>query len=280
MTMAPQKTLRRETSLSGKGVHTGETASVCFLPAPPGSGIRFMKNGKNVFTSGAGLPEGEDGLRCSTVSSSGEKILTVEHLLAALWGCGVTNVEINVEGPEIPVLDGSAKPFVDAFKEAGIEEQPAEKDVYRIVEPIFCSEGQKVLAAFPSEDFSVAYVLDYDHPALREQKVDFRLTPEVFEKEVAPARTFCTEKESAELRRLGFGLGADYGNTLVLTEHGPVENKLRFSDECARHKVLDILGDLYLLGFGIKGRIVGLKSGHSLNRKLAAAILKQRKGLK
>ncbi len=269
-----QKTIRREGSVSGVGLHTGEKSSVSFKPLPPNSGIRFYKDGLKVDSSS------EDGLsfRCTSVGFGKNRILTVEHLLASLAGLGIYNIQADVTGPELPGLDGSALPFVKLFLKLGLEDQNEPREVFKIMEPIFCYESNKALSVYPSEEFRVSYILDYDHPVLRDQQVDFLITPQVFEKEIAPARTFCTKEEADRLKKDNLGKGASYENTLVISEDGPIKNTFRFRDECARHKVLDLLGDLNLMDFSIAGRVIGLRSGHSLNRKLVEEIKKQREG--
>ncbi len=274
---ALQKTLADAGLLSGIGLHTGKPCTVTFRPAAPGEGIRFFQNGQPVAELGF-QQRGASAvsLRCSAIGDGERRILTVEHLLASLRGLGLTNVSIDVDGPEVPGLDGSALPFVKLFKELGIIEQNVVCDFYRITEPIFCYDNLKSIAIYPAEEFSVGYVLDYEHPHLKNQKVDFTLSPETFEKEIAPSRTFCTEKEARELPGQGFGLGANTGNTLVVREDGSHQSSLRFPDECARHKVLDILGDFMFLGFPVLGRVAGLRSGHGLNQKLVEAIRAQK----
>ena len=271
-----QKTIGGTGKLSGLGLHTGKPCSVTFKPGAPGSGIQFFRGGKLVTNLSAAPLQSQDGLRCSTLGDGKNRILTVEHLLACLNGLGLTNLEVEVEGPEIPGLDGSALPFARLFGELGLVEQRVSADIYRIKEPVLCYDKLKSIAIYPAEEFSVSYVLDYEHPYLKDQKVDFFLSPEAFVKEIAPARTFCTEKEARELPKLGLGLGADGDNTVVVREDGAHRTNLRFQDECARHKVLDILGDLMLLGFPVLGRVVGLRSGHALNQKLVEAIRSQK----
>lgn len=278
---APQKTLRVPGRLSGAGLHTGRPCAVSFRPAGPGVGVRFFRDGRPILRLGEEEPPLEGtgvSLRCSSIGQGPERVLTVEHLLACLGGLGLTNLEIEVEGPELPALDGSALPYVTFFRELGIVEQSPNVEFYRITEPIFCYDNRKSIAIYPAQEFSVSYVLDYEHPYLRNEKVDFTLSPETFESQIAPSRTFCTEKEALELPKQGFGLGADDGNTLIVREDGSHKSGLRFADECARHKVLDILGDFTLLGFPVLGRVVGLRSGHTLNRKLVRAIRAQRGG--
>ena len=271
MSYESQCTVSREGTLSGVGLHTGREARVRLLPAPPDHGIRFFKRGRSV------MPKDDGGSRCTSVGGGEDRIQTVEHLVAPLSGLGVTNAAVHVDGDEVPVADGSAVPFIELLRQSGLEDQIKPAPSFRIREPIFCHEGKAALCAYPSEAFSVAYTLDYEQQALlSDQRVEFMLTPEVFEREIAPARTFCTEEEADGLKRSGFGLGGNYENTLVMSQTGPVRNRLRFPDECARHKVLDLIGDLGLLGFRVVGKVVGLRSGHSLNHKLTEAIRRQR----
>ena len=274
MSSAYQKTISREGSLSGVGLHTGEPCEVFFKPLPVNSGVQFFHCGE-MLDAFSGISRG--GLRCTAIGNGRNQIRTVEHLLAALLGLGISNIRIEVHGPEIPGLDGSALPFVKYLKELGIRDEATPKEVYRITEPIFCFDDQKAISIYPADELSVAYILDYPHPLLRNQRADFVVNADIFEKEIAPARTFCTEKEALELRKHGFGLGAAHENTLVIGETAVLNNnRLRFKDECARHKVLDIIGDLSLLGFSVTGRVVGIRSGHTLNGKLVEEIKKQR----
>jgi UDP-3-O-[3-hydroxymyristoyl] N-acetylglucosamine deacetylase/3-hydroxyacyl-[acyl-carrier-protein] dehydratase len=270
-----QRTVARAASVTGIGLHTGKASRLEIRPAPAGSGIRFFKKGTPVLPA----DPGEGAPRQSRVGSGETEIWTVEHLLAAVAGLGITNLEADVDGPEVPALDGSALGFVQLIRNAGIVEQDAAADVWRVPEPIFVSDRQKSIAIFPADGLSVQYALDYDFPGLRGQRVSFTVTPETFEREIAPARTFCTDAEVVQVRAAGLGLGADSSNTIVVDRQGSHTAGLRFPDECARHKVLDILGDLRLLGYPVAGRVVGIRSGHTLNRKLAQAIHQQRKAM-
>ena len=282
MRSVTQKTVAREGKLSGTGLHTGEPCTVVLKPAPADAGLSFLRQGRLVsrLSSDSGIKFSADAIRCSYIGEENNRILTVEHLLASVRGLGISNLEIDVLGPEVPGLDGSALPFVRLLRELGIVDQGKALDFYRISEPIFCYDKSKAIAIYPAESFSISYLLDYEHPYLRGQKVDFELTPEVFEAEIAPARTFCTDAEASELQKNGFGLGASTENTLVVASDGSHRPGLRFEDEPARHKVLDILGDMQLLGFPVLGRIVAVRSGHTLNRRLAEEIKKQRNTMK
>ncbi len=273
-----QKTIAREGALSGIGLHTGAACTVRFKPAASGEGIQLLQDGISLGVVGHGpdRPDVMDSARCTALGKNGRSIRTVEHVLAALAGLEITNIRVDVRGPEMPGLDGSAAPFVRFLKELGLAEQPERAEVYVLKEPVFCSETNKALAAYPSADFSVSYTLDYDHAGLREQTVQFTLTPGLFEAEIAPARTFCTARDAREAVQAGLGRGAGSDSTIVISEGGTPSRALHFPDECARHKVLDLVGDLSLLGFPVAASFIGLRSGHSLNRKMVQEILKQR----
>ena len=276
-TVFKQKTVDRPGTLKGVGLHTGVEGSVTVKPAAVNRGIRFFRKGKEIGRLGTDAQYLRNGrLRCSFIGEGENQLLTVEHLLAACQGLGVTNADIEAQGPEVPALDGSAKPFVDFLKRLGLEEQESPDHPYRIQEPIFCHDKGKALCALPADELVISYLLDYDHPYLRDQKVRFTVTPETFERDIAPARTFCTIQEAGELKNTGFGLGGNSENTLVVPHGGLDKTKLRFPDEYVRHKVLDLLGDLALLGAPLIGRIIGLRSGHRLNRQLVHEIMKQR----
>lgn len=273
---ACQQTIRNEGSLSGIGIHTGTPCTLLFKPAAPDTGIRFIKNGRT-FSAGLGdVSSKADAARCTSIGDAEGRILTVEHLMAALSGLGLTNLLIEVHGDEMPILDGSAKEFVEKLKTLGIERQRSERTVYAVKEPVFCYEGTSALAALPSETLNISYVLDYPHPLLQGQRAEWTESEGSFEREIAPARTFCTREEAQEIRKKGLGLGGTTKNTIIMGESGPVDNALRFPNECARHKILDLFGDLSLLGFAVHAKIIGIRSGHSLNHKLARLIKTQR----
>lgn len=256
-------------------MHTGEPCSLTVKPASAYAGIVFFKNGKRLGSLSDGALVQAHSQRCTTVGKSSDSILTVEHFLAAAWCLGLSNLEAHVEGSELPALDGSALGFVRFLKKLGFKKQTGKRSVWRIHKPIFFGEPGKAIQALPSDVLSVSYTLDYPHPALKSQSVRFAADAKTFEKEIAPARTFCTDGEAASLKKQGFGLGADTSNTLVMTPKGPRRNRLRFKDECARHKALDLLGDLSLLGHALSGSIIGLRSGHALNRQLVEEIRRQ-----
>jgi UDP-3-O-[3-hydroxymyristoyl] N-acetylglucosamine deacetylase/3-hydroxyacyl-[acyl-carrier-protein] dehydratase len=207
------------------------------------------------------------------------EIHTVEHLLASLYGLEIDNLSVEIDGPELPGLDGSAERFVKVLKEAGISEQDKARRSFQVREPVYVDDGEAMLAIFPDVNFRISYTLDYPTTNVKTQYRHFLVTPQGFENEIASSRTFCLEEEVERLRSLGLGKGASLENTIVMGKEGIVSGKLRFEDEFLRHKVLDIIGDLYLLGFPVKGHVVGIKSGHLLNLKLLQKIYKQYKAL-
>jgi UDP-3-O-acyl N-acetylglucosamine deacetylase len=194
------------------------------------------------------------------------QIQTTEHLLAALSGLSIDNIEIEIDNVELPGLDGSAIGFAEAIRGAGIVEQPADKSVIAPAEALWCRDADSAIVLLPDEGFRVSYTLHY--PGIGTQYFSVEVTEKGFMEDVAPARTFCSELEAMELLKRGLGKGANYENTLVMGSTGPINNRLRFPDEPARHKALDLIGDLYLAGPAIKARVIAVKSGHRLNMEM------------
>ncbi|MDO8581083.1 MAG: bifunctional UDP-3-O-[3-hydroxymyristoyl] N-acetylglucosamine deacetylase/3-hydroxyacyl-ACP dehydratase [Candidatus Omnitrophota bacterium] len=274
--MMKQKTIKNEFTLSGVGLHTGSQGHVRFKPAGVNAGITFIRvdlPGKPVIKADPTNVFDEEKIsRCTTIGKGEASIHTIEHLMGALAGLGITNLTVEIDANEVPGLDGSSLEFVKALHKAGIVEQDELGDVFAINEPIGVERNGASIYAFPSEDFKVSYALDYPHSILGVQYFSRTITQETFEKEIAPCRTFCLESEAQELKKQGLGQGANYQNTLVVGEKGVIDNQLRFADEFVRHKVLDLVGDLYLLGVPLKGHFYAVKSGHRLNIQLLQKI--------
>ncbi len=275
-----QKTIKNPVTLSGIGLHSGKMAKMTIKPAPDNAGISFVrvdltdKPSVKVMASNAVMDE--KVTRCTAVEYQGVRIYTVEHLLAALNGMGIDNVTIEIDSEEVPGLDGSSLEFLKALERSGTIEQQSEKFIFVIQEPMVVSNKTSTMVMVPHDQLNISYTLDYDHPLLRSQFFSQSVDHHSFVKELAAARTFCLESEADEIRAHGLAKGANYQNTLVMSTKGPLENTLRFPDECARHKVLDIVGDLYLLGYPVKGAIYATKSGHTLNRAMVKKIEAQR----
>ena len=277
-----QRTLAGPIEIEGVGLHTGAPSRVVFRPAPAGHGRTFVRvdlPGAPEF-SGADMDESPQPGR--TALSRGEaSVQTVEHVLAALSGMGVDNVRVELTSPEPPVGDGSARLFAEAVAKAGIVEQDAAREAFAIEEPIVVERDGARLVALPMRPRSpegpltaVGYSLAYRDSPLARGWVEHLLTAEEFLRGLAPARTFCMARDVERLRALGLGKGATHENTLVIDGDRVVGNELRFSDEPARHKALDLVGDLGLLGAPLVGRVCGFRSGHRLNGEMVREILR------
>jgi UDP-3-O-[3-hydroxymyristoyl] N-acetylglucosamine deacetylase/3-hydroxyacyl-[acyl-carrier-protein] dehydratase len=262
------------------GLHTANKVNITFKPAETDTGINFIRTDlpeKPVIkVSIDNLISQSNTPRRTSIGRDSFEVQTIEHLMSALIGLNIDNLLIEIDNNEVPGLDGSSLNFLEVLLKAGIKEQEKERQCYVIKEPIFVEEDGASIMAVPSAEFKVSYTLDYRHPYLKTGFMEVKLNSDIFQKELACARTFCLEEEAAGLQSLGMGRGANYDNTLVVGKAGVIKNKLRYKDEFIRHKILDLLGDLYLLG-AIKGHIIALRSGHSLNLKLVKKIDEQRK---
>jgi len=268
-----QHTIRRPARVEGVGLHTGRSVRVEFKPAPPNSGITFARTdlvGSSPVTASVDTILGANRRpRRTSVGNGSVEIHTIEHLMASCYGVGVDNLLVELSGEEVPGLDGSAYPFMEVFKQAGLQEQSAPRRSLQIREPVWIEEDSAAVAVFPDENFRVSYTLSYPISSLSAQFFSALVTPQLFEMELAPSRTFCLAQEVEALRRIGLGKGATYENTVVVEANGRViNNHLRYPDEFVRHKVLDLIGDLYLLGRPIQGHVLAIRSGHALNLKL------------
>jgi UDP-3-O-[3-hydroxymyristoyl] N-acetylglucosamine deacetylase / 3-hydroxyacyl-[acyl-carrier-protein] dehydratase len=277
--MDKQKTIARDVRLEGVGLHTANKAAITFKPAAEDTGIEFVRidlPGKPVIKvsfDNVLLPL--RSLRRSSVGRDEAEIHTIEHLMAAASGLAIDNLRIEIDGNELPGLDGSSIKFVELLLSAGIKEQEKERSFFSVREPIYVEEDNASIIALPFDGFKISYTLDYDHPFLKTQFKSIEINTEIFKTEIAPARTFCLEEEINELMQQGVGKGANYDNTLVVGKNGVIKNKLRFEDEFIRHKILDLIGDLSLAGMPIRGHIIALRSGHSLNMRLVKKITQQ-----
>lgn len=275
-----QKTIKDTFTITGQGIHTANKASLTFIPAPVNSGVNFVRvdlqDKPRIKVDCRNISESSQTLRRTTLSLGGSQVQTVEHLMAVLCGMQIDNLTIEIDNNEIPGLDGSGAEFMNALKKSGIVQQEAAKKYYALREAVFVEESDAKAAAFPANDFSVSYTLDYDHPFLKSQYKELIINPENFEKEIASARTFCLMEEADDLQGKGLGRGASYQNTLVVSKTAVIENTLRFPDEFVRHKILDLIGDLYVLGTPLKAKIIAVRSGHSLNLKLLKKIYQQK----
>jgi UDP-3-O-[3-hydroxymyristoyl] N-acetylglucosamine deacetylase/3-hydroxyacyl-[acyl-carrier-protein] dehydratase len=274
-----QRTISTEAAVNGRGLHTGHQVNVLFKPAKAGEGIVFRRidlpEMPSVRLGDVAAIGGGDAGRYSSIRVGSGQVCTVEHMVSALAGLGIDNILIDMDGDEAPGLDGSAGDYVKTLKAAGIVELEAEKKYFEIREPLCVSRNGASVMIVPADDFKVSYALEYAHPMLR-SSVTFNITQENYERDIAPCRTFCLKEEADALLARGLGQGANYDNTLVFGPEGVVKNVPRFSDEPARHKLMDCIGDLYLSGIAFKGHVFAFKSGHSLNRELLKKIMEQK----
>ena len=279
--MDVQRTVRRQVSCVGIGLHSGNKVNLTLKPAPADFGIRFRRTDLGHHEvpatvhhlAGIQLATGlasKDGKNGKDVS-----VETVEHLLAALVSVGIDNVLIELNSPEVPIMDGSAAPFIYLIHEAGVKRLQTARKYLKIVRPIAISRGDKRIALFPSDHFKVTYSISYDHPLLRHQSRTLRITEESFAEEIAPARTFTFLKDVEMLRQNGLALGGSLENAIVLGETGVLNNALRYEDEFVRHKILDAVGDLALVGYPVIGHLVAHRAGHALHTEFAAKILEE-----
>ncbi len=276
-----QKTIKKEVTFEGIGLHTGSKVKARFKPAEANAGIRFVRVDlphKPVIKADiANVIVDKDVGRCTSIGTRGVIIHTAEHVMSVLCGLGIDNLTIEINGNELPGLDGSGAVFLKGIKDAGIVEQGCAREYFDIREPVWVEKNGASICVVPAKDFQVSYTLDYRNPASPSQFFTTVVDSEIFEKNIAPSRTFCLESEAEELKKIGLGKGATYENTLVITKNGVKGNKLRFLDEFARHKVLDFIGDLYLLGMPIRAHVFAVKSGHALNIELLKKIEEQRR---
>src|SRR5881394_1030502 len=273
--MSVQRTLRRPVSCTGIGLHSGNKVTLSLKPSPADSGIRFQRSDLGgleipaIVTHLGGI-QYQTGLTREAVS-----VETVEHLLAALTALGIDNAIVELNSPEVPIMDGSAAPFVYLVHEAGVKRLQVPRRYLKVLRPIAISRGDKRIALFPSDHFKVTYSISYDHPLLRHQSRTLRITEESFAEEIAPARTFTFLKDVEMLRQNGLALGGSLDNAIVLGETGVLNNALRFEDEFVRHKILDAIGDLALVGYPVIGHLVAHRAGHALHTAFAAKILEE-----
>ena len=267
-----QKTIRCEVSCAGIGLHCGKRVEMRLLPAAPNTGVRFRR----VDLDSLEIPVTIDNLHrtsfATQLSLSDTSINTVEHLLSAASGLGVDNLVVEVAGEEVPIMDGSAAPFVYLLHEAGLRRQQAARKFIKIVEPLRVDEDDKFIAIYPAERLKVSYTIDFDHPLIGVQRETFVITPRAFTEQIAPARTFGFLKDVETMRSLGLALGGSIENAVVVGENSILNPQLRFPDEFVRHKILDVIGDLTLLGRPLLGHVVAYRAGHGLHAALVDKI--------
>ncbi len=269
-----QRTLSNSVSCEGIGLHSGKPVKVTLNPAPAGTGIVFVRTDLGLAQVKAAAANTAATSYATTLCQNGVSIQTVEHLLATFAGLSIDNAYVEIDSDEVPIMDGSALPFVKTVVEAGIESQEALQPVMKIIKPIFVREGSKQLAIWPAESASVSCFIDFNHPMLKEQSLSYQSSEEAFVREVSGARTFGFLSDVKTMQANGLARGASLNNAVALDDESVVnEEGLRYQDEFVRHKILDLLGDLFLVGMPIIGHIVAHKSGHGLNAQMVGKLL-------
>ncbi|MBE0462721.1 MAG: UDP-3-O-acyl-N-acetylglucosamine deacetylase [Halomonas sp.] len=277
--MIRQRTLQNVIRATGVGLHSGKKVHLALRPAPANTGIVFVRTDLDPVVHVPARAElVEDTKLCTALSFEGVKVATVEHLMSAFAGLGIDNAYVDLSAPEVPIMDGSASPFVFLIQSAGILEQDAPKKFIRIKRRVAVSDGDKEAVFLPHQGFKVSFAIDFDHPVFEQQKqtalIDFSTTS--FVKEVSRARTFGFMKDLEFLRSNNLALGGSLDNAIVVDDYRIVnEGGLRYEDEFVKHKVLDAIGDLYQLGHSLIGEFHGVKSGHALNNQLCRELMAQ-----
>ena len=277
--MIRQRTLRNAIRATGVGLHTGDKVYLTLKPAPVDSGIVFRRTDLNPPVDVIARAENVGDTTLSTTLMNGDvRVSTVEHLLSAMAGLGIDNAIVELSAPEVPIMDGSAGPFVFLLQSAGIEEQEAAKKFIRIKRPVTVEQDDKVARFLPFDGFKVSFAIDFDHPVFRDRSgyAEFDFSSTSFVKEVSRARTFGFAHEIEYLRSQGLARGGSVDNAIVVDEYRILnEDGLRYEDKFVKHKVLDAIGDLYLLGYSLIGEFKAFKSGHALNNASLRALIAQ-----
>ena len=274
--MTHEQTIRAAVTCSGVGLHSGAPVTLRILPAPAGTGVVFRRTDLDGFEIEA---SGRNVARVSYATSlmkKGVLISTTEHLLSALIGVGIDNAMVELDNLELPILDGSALPFVEMIQRAGVRRQRKARTYLRIVREIELREGDKFIAVYPADSYSVSYSINFPHPLIGKQKFGLQLTNGNYLREIASARTFGFLHEADAMRQQGLIRGASTDNAIVLTKDEVLNPPLRYADEFVRHKVLDLIGDLALIGRQILGSVVADRAGHAMHTALVSRILRDK----
>jgi len=271
--MLHRQTLAQETAIEGIGLHSGLRVRLRLVPVEAETGIVFVRTDAGGAVVPADLEWAGPCYYATVLSKDGVSVSTIEHLMAALYALQIDDIRVELDGPEVPILDGSSRPFVEAILAAGRRELPVIRQYLTMIRPVEITEEEKTIAVFPCPEYRVTYAIGFDHPLLGYQELT--ASPwgtEAFAEKLAPARTFVLEREVEALRSKGLAKGGSLENAVVLGENGVLNSGLRFPDEFVRHKMLDLTGDLSLLGRPLRGHVIAYRAGHDLHGKLARRI--------
>ncbi len=271
--MGHQRTIHRVVSCDGIGIHSGAEVRLTLRPAPANTGVIFRRTDLPGSPAVEAVPAHIDDVSyATTIARNGVKVRTVEHLLAAFAGMGVDNVRVDLTGPEVPVMDGSALPFVRLLRKAGLRRQLAPKVYLKVREPLAIDLDGRTVQVLPADHLRVTYTVRFGVPFLGDQTVSLDVNPESFPREIAPARTYAFLRDVDHLRAMGLAKGGSLDNAILLGEDGILNGPLRFPDEPVRHKALDLIGDLFLLGQRVLGTVVAEGAGHMVHLRLVTMI--------
>ena len=265
-----QRTLRDSVSCTGIGLHSGEKVKMTIKPAPPDTGIRFIRKdlpGRRVIKAHFGRVI--NTTMCTIIGNNGNHVSTIEHLMAAFFGFGIDNAIVEIDGPEVPIMDGSAAPFIFLLKSTGVKEQKKSKEFILIKKTFNIREGNRSITIKPSRELKISFTIDFHHPLISNQEYNFSFSGRGFMDEISRARTFGFLKDIETLRDAGLAKGGSLDNAIVIDDFRVInEDGLRYSNEFVRHKILDFLGDIAVMGSPIIGHFIINKSGHSLNHAM------------
>ncbi|MBV9888195.1 MAG: UDP-3-O-acyl-N-acetylglucosamine deacetylase [Acidobacteria bacterium] len=268
-----QTTIQRPSTAEGVGLHTGAYGHIRLVPAPADTGIVFRRVDLDNFPIEA---HGNNVARVSYATSlmkQGVLLSTTEHLLAAIYSCGIDNIFIDIDSIEIPILDGSAEPFMQMLERSGVRKLRRKRRYLKVLKPVEVIEGDRRIGIYPADEFRVRCYVDFPHPLVGQQQVEAVVGPDTFRQVLARARTFCFERDIEPLRSMGLIRGGSLENAIVLTNDGVMNGPLRYADEFGRHKALDLIGDLALAGLPLLARVEAYKAGHSLHTALVSKLL-------
>jgi UDP-3-O-[3-hydroxymyristoyl] N-acetylglucosamine deacetylase len=268
-----QTTILRSSSAEGVGLHTGVHGQIRLTPAPADTGIVFRRIDLDNFPIEA---QGHNVARVSYATSlmkQGVLLSTTEHLLAAIYSCGIDNIFVDIDSIEIPILDGSAEPFMQMLEHSGVRKLRRKRRYLKVLQPLEVVEGDRRIGIYPADEFHVRCYVDFPHPLVGQQEVEMAVNPNTFRHLLARARTFCFERDIEPLRSMGLIRGGSLENAIVLTNEGVMNGPLRFPDEFGRHKALDLIGDLALAGLPLLARVEAHKAGHALHTQLVSRLL-------
>ena len=271
-----QSTIQREVATHGVGLHTGVQSTMRLVPAPADTGIVFRRTDLDFFPIEA---HGHNVARVSYATSlmkKGVLLSTTEHVLAAIYSCGIDNVFVDVDAIELPILDGSAEPFIEMLDDAGVRRLRRKRRYLKLLKPVEVVEDGRRIGIYPGDEFAVRCYVDFPHPLVGKQEVEMVVNAEAFRRVLSRARTFCFESDIEPLRAMGLIRGGSLENAIVLTKDGMLNGPLRYPDEFGRHKALDLIGDLALVGLPLLGRVEAHKAGHALHTQLVSRLLADR----